>query len=1203
MKKWTLAILVIFLLALCVGVVAWIWFGDNEWLEPVIAKAFATTLLAVLILILLLLRAWGAIGINKVSQLLFKNKDETPVINRDIPQLVPVLSLAEQIQSHLRYRYGLFSWRRKLRWLLVTGEATDVEQVAPGLTTQGWQTSNDALLIWGGSSQTPLDEKWLKQLKKLRWRRPIDAQVWVVSASHYEPNKKQKAFQDTALWRMYSRNKLLRWAAPLYLLDLRTMEWTQDEREELQVGTLFPAKPQPDTLTKLLSALVKQTTDIGMEQVMINHRHAFLLQLAQDLEQRDIPRLRGWLPSFVAAQGGNQLRGLLFTSKATRPDTLADHTFLATPAWQVVTDDSRKAKGRGVGIQWVNSAVATVLGIVLLFGLGCIVSYIGNRGLISSAENLAKQSTDFNVSMTERLTHQQAFKQQISQLQYRAEHGSPWYLGFGLSTNNKLLTVLWPYYHTANQQNIQQSIVDNLYGKLTELVQMPPNSPERAELAKAGYDRLKAYLMLSRPDRVDAPLLGNILIENNKRAPATVSDGVWQSVGPELMQFYANNLSRHPEWAIKPDRMLVSDARQVLMNHIGMQNAETSIYQGILRRVGQNYGNMSLNQVLNGMDSRTLFTTEEEVPGMFTRDAWEGMVEKEIDKAVKNRREEIDWVLTDGGKQQANDISPEVLKQRLSERYFTDYSAAWLNFLNSISWTRAESMSDVIDQLTLLADARQSPLIALMNTVKYQGQTAQKGRALTETLVKSAQEVFGSKAKRLDAIPMDDDTPVGPLDGTFAPLLRIVQATTKESGDNLSLQTYLTRVTRVRLKLQQITSAPDPQAMTQSLAKTVFEGKAIDLTDTRDYGSLIAASMGEEWAGFGSNLFVQPLEQAWQAVLEPAAMSFNNAWRESIADPWYRAFNGRYPFKATANDVSLPELGRFLRPDTGLIERFVSTQLGGMLHKQGDVWVADALNSQGLTLNPQFIGALNQLSRLSGMLYANGDAGMTFELMARPSPGVTKTELLLDGATLSYFNQMESWKTLSWPGDAYTPGAQLSWSTEQTGLRLFDSPKGSWGWVRLLEKANITQLDSTRYRVVWKADDGSDLNYILRVQSNSGPVELLGLKGFTLPANVFVTSRTPMMPNASGDTQPVKPATKPVASPRKHTPVSTADASTVMPAKYRKKKAAADKVAETNQAAESTEAVAEATATDESPADTGEERKVVPMMRIEHDAN
>ncbi|MCP6025716.1 hypothetical protein NL375_31270, partial [Klebsiella pneumoniae] len=87
-----------------------------------------------------------------------------------------------------------------------------------------------------------------------------------------------------------------------------------------------------------------------------------------------------------------------------------------------------------------------------------------------------------------------------------------------------------------------------------------------------------------------------------------------------------------------------------------------------------------------------------------------------------------------------------------------------------------------------------------------------------------------------------------------------------------------------RLKLQQVINAPDPQEMTQQLAQTVFQGKTVDLTDTRDYGRLIAASLGEEWSGFGQSLFVSPVEQAWRQVLTPAADSLNRQWQRAIVN-------------------------------------------------------------------------------------------------------------------------------------------------------------------------------------------------------------------------------------------------------------------------------------------------------------------------------
>ncbi|WP_232925525.1 hypothetical protein, partial [Pseudomonas veronii] len=62
------------------------------------------------------------------------------------------------------------------------------------------------------------------------------------------------------------------------------------------------------------------------------------------------------------------------------------------------------------------------------------------------------------------------------------------------------------------------------------------------------------------------------------------------------------------------------------------------------------------------------------------------------------------------------------------------------------------------------------------------------------------------------------------------PLLALLD---KSNTDGLSLPAFLTRVTRVRLKLQQISTAPDPLEMTQALAQSVFQGRSIDLTDTQ----------------------------------------------------------------------------------------------------------------------------------------------------------------------------------------------------------------------------------------------------------------------------------------------------------------------------------------------------------------------------------
>ncbi|CNI71463.1 ImcF domain-containing protein [Yersinia pseudotuberculosis] len=410
-----------------------------------------------------------------------------------------------------------------------------------------------------------------------------------------------------------------------------------------------------------------------------------------------------------------------------------------------------------------------------------------------------------------------------------------------------------------------------------------------------------------------------------------------------------------------------------------------------------------------------------------------------------------------------------------------------------------------------MSDVRQSPLIALMNTLAWQGQTGQQNQALSDSLVKSAKALMNKD--QAPAIDQSAGGPVGPLDETFGPLLALMgkgDAQNRLSSDSsLSLQTLLTRVTRVRLKLQQVVNASDPQEMTQVLAQTVFQGKSVDLTDTQEYGSLIAASLGEEWSSFGQTMFVQPLTQAWETVLQPSSASLNDQWKNAVVANWKSAFDGRYPFAASKSDASLPMLAEFIRKDSGRIDSFLTRELGGVLHKEGTRWVPSKVNSQGLTFNPAFLAAINQLSQISDILFTDGSQGLRFELLARPVPNVVETHLAIDGQKLHYFNQMESWQSFRWPGETYKPGTLLTWTGVSSGARLYGDYQGTWGLIRWLEQAKQKKLDEGRYQLTFTTADKQPLQWILRTELGKGPLGLLQLRNFTLPAQIFLIQNAP----------------------------------------------------------------------------------------------
>jgi type VI secretion system protein ImpL len=118
---------------------------------------------------------------------------------------------------------------------------------------------------------------------------------------------------------------------------------------------------------------------------------------------------------------------------------------------------------------------------------------------------------------------------------------------------------------------------------------------------------------------------------------------------------------------------------KILLRQIGVRNAENTLYQNVLKQVSRNYADMTLADMTSDTQADALFSTEQIVPGMFTRQAWEGQVKEAIEQVVAARREEIDWVLSDRRKGASSEVSPETLRARLTERYFTDFAGSWLS--------------------------------------------------------------------------------------------------------------------------------------------------------------------------------------------------------------------------------------------------------------------------------------------------------------------------------------------------------------------------------------------------------------------------------------------------------------------------------------------------------------------------------------------
>ncbi|WP_411749443.1 ImcF-related family protein [Serratia marcescens] len=1092
----------------------WLWATERstEWdaLRPLFAAGFIVWGVALSLLVLGFM-AFRLLIKDKVSPSTSRKHKSAKVSGRE--------TVYTPLKEHLRSRYSLL-WHRKVRLLLVTGDNAAIEQLVPGLQQQQWLEGNRTVLIYGGNPTVEPDKEKYTALRKLRRGRPLDGIVRVMPATlNLTPQ-----ISDNDLRRLEKISELLRYSAPVWLWQLCDSDWSQTKRTEQAVGAYFPLRATEDDVICQLERMLPALRTQGMSQIAENNSHDFLLRLGQHLKDGGITRwVQQLMPWLSVSQQRVPLRGLMFGLVANKPPdapggviapAFADaeqyapssqHHALTLPVtWQSIVDDCTRVRGRRVGMAWERALTWALMAITGVWGMGLLLSFVLNYGQISSVAAKARALVEHPAISDSQLTALYDLRNDAGRLLHHVQDRAPWYQRFGLDHNRQLLDAMLPWYGVANNRLIRDPAHTALTQTLSALANSAPNSEQRTKLAKPGYDQLKAWLMMARPDKADGAFYAQTM-KTVQPAQMGISTSLWQSLAPDLWAFYLSELPQQPQWTIPPDAQLVSQSRQVLLQQIGRRNEESTLYENMLKSVRRNFADVSLEDMTGGTDARRLFTTDEVVPGMFTRQAWEGGIQQAIEKAASARRDEIDWVLSDSRKTVAADLSPEALKARLTQRYFADFAGSWLSFLNSLRWDPAHNIADVTDQLTLMSDVRQSPMIALMNTLAWQGQTGRQSEALSDSIIKSAKELVGSKDK--PAIDQRAVGPLGPLDDSFGPLLQLLgknnAGSVMSADSSLSLQTYLTRITRVRLRLQQIASASNPQEMMQTLAQTVFQGKSVDLTDTQQYGSLMAASLGEEWSGFGHAMFVQPLTQAWETVLQPSAASLNGRWSRSVVANWRTAFEGRFPFAASKSDISLPMLAEFIRKDSGRIDRFLSTELNGVLHKEGNRWVPDKAHSQGLIFNPAFLNAVNQLSQLSDILFTDGSQGISFELQARPAPQVVETQLTIDGQKLHYFNQMADWRSFRWPGDTFKPGTMLTWTSTNAGARLFGDYNGSWGFIRWLEQGKRQQLDRSQWMMSFTAPDGRTLQWVLRSQLGKGPLALLDLRGFTLPEQIF----------------------------------------------------------------------------------------------------
>ncbi len=382
----------------------------------------------------------------------------------------------EEIRQELCHLYGR-CWPRKLRILLITGSASDVEQLIPKLTQEFWQEDQGTLLLWGGDPAAPADAAWLTALRKLR-RRPVDGVVWVTSAFDRLAGSDTELAapltpesMDALAHALKGRYDALGWKLPLYVWSLHPRAGEQLGRITQPVGCQLSAASKPEALARQLSDLIPALTAQGVQQICDKPQQSFLLALADQLT-REPETLTGPLSVLLNPYRPLPLAGVVFSPATVGGVRSVAHHWGKDNRWDAIPASAQALpaglRPRKHGVSWTQMVGVSVTALMALWVISMAVSFVANRSLVTMAQEQVQQSVAEKQPLSARLHALSELQKTLARLQYRAQHGVPWYAHGGLSQNDALLAALFPRYGESALPLLRDAAAEHLAKQLIE---------------------------------------------------------------------------------------------------------------------------------------------------------------------------------------------------------------------------------------------------------------------------------------------------------------------------------------------------------------------------------------------------------------------------------------------------------------------------------------------------------------------------------------------------------------------------------------------------------------------------------------------------------------------------------------------------------------------------------------------------------------
>ncbi|WP_445114525.1 type VI secretion system membrane subunit TssM [Acinetobacter sp. WZC-1] len=765
--------------------------------------------------------------------------------------------------------------------------------------------------------------------------------------------------------------------------------------------------------------------------------------------------------------------------------------------------------------------IGALLGVSVILGLW-VWSYRNNQQLIADVQ------ADLNkVVQMEQISGQQLSTQldALLVLQQRLDDfnkNRPLKFGFGLYQGNELRDRLKREYLKGIQQIVlspaQQNIAQYLQrvtGNQEQLKQNHSNVEIRQTAAtqvatepsdnnpQDAYNALKAYLMLSNPQYMDASHLSDQLTRF-WRSWLDASRG--QMPRGEMIQkaekvlSYTMTLANDEKFPVlESDVQLVDQTRQVLLSVIRGMPARDRVYNEIKMRAAVRFPALTTAQIVGEVNKATVLGSYA-LPGVFTHKAWHDYVEQAIDEAANKPTDTRDWVLNSA---QSDDLtfsgSPDQIRKQLTQLYQQEYIAEWKKFLNGMHYARSTDFVQQAKIVDSLGEPQNSPIRTLLDRVAKE---TSWDNPIVQAELAAPQTGFVAWFKRKvlgqgkgDAAQKAMTQAQGPISQQFQVFYQLVRKRDDQQNKSL-LDEYLQNFSQIRSKFNDLKSSGDIGPNVMALTRqTINEQTSVFNTTQKTVDEKLTVGLNELDQQMVQKLLVSPLTQAFESLIAPTQDEINKLWVMQAYQPFSQNLSQKYPFNSSATiQATSHEIGQIMG-ENGSIARFVKETLDPFVIRRGYTLTSKTWKDQGISLNPQFVmNFQNYVAPANGV--ATGDLNQSaaapaaanqsnFQFYPLQNPQLLSYTIDIDGQRMVYENGIQQWVNFVWPNQGAIPGARITVvDLEGQTHTIFDEP-GEYGINRLIDSAQRKPLNGN-FEMTWVSQQNPALSIKMNFRLISG---------------------------------------------------------------------------------------------------------------------